>query len=139
MKFTARKDKNDLTIHFDSEKIIEQFKNYPIVDENDETLVTIYSTGNEGYLTAQDQKDEIADCINEIESITPDYLLRMANDLKTKKNGKFRKGSVVTLFDVNISRYVTDFTNCWFHDRVSLRAVEEDVLVVTLEKTQTTH
>jgi len=139
MKYTVRKNKSDLTIYFDSEKIVEQLKNYPIVDENDESLVPIYSKGNAGYLTVKDQQDEISDCIKRIEVITPDYLLNKSNTLKTKKNGKFRKGSVVTLFDVDIARYVTNFTNCWFHDRVSLRAVEEDVLVVTLEKTQTTH
>ena len=129
--------KKPITINFDKQGIIESLKKY---DTSGEWKYMIYDTHENDLLSQEDQKEIINDLIESVENLTEnDITIKYVRGLKTKANGRFRKGSVNTIFNVNISNYVNDFTNCWYHDRLVLRAIDESTLTVTLEKTQTTH
>ena len=129
--------KNPITINFDKQRIVESLKNY---DTSGEWKYCIYDHHENDPLSQEDQKEIINDLIDAVEKLTEDDIKqKYVRGLKTKANGGFRKGSVNTIFNVNISTYVTDFTSCWFHDRIVLRAIDESTLTVTLEGTQTTH
>lgn len=128
---------NSITINFDKQGIIESLKKY---DTSGEWKYCIYDHHKNDPLSQEDQKEIINDLIDAVEKLTEDDIKqKYVRGLKTKANGGFRKGSVNTIFNVNISTYVTDFTSCWFHDRIVLRAIDESTLTVTLEGTQTTH
>lgn len=129
--------KNPITINFDKQGIIESLKKY---DTGGEWKYCIYDAHENDALTEDEQKEIIEDLINAVEKLTENDIEQIfVKGLKTKANGGFRKGSVNTIFNVNISNYVTDFTSCWYHDRIVLRAIDESTLTVTLEGTQTTH
>lgn len=90
-------------------------------------------------LTTEDIKDEYRDVIHFVENLTDEDIVSHTKYLPTKKNGRFRQGGVSSLCDIGVSDYVTDFTNCWYHDRLALRAIDEDTVEIALERTQTTH
>ena len=119
---------------FDKEDILDILTNYPT---NEEYKVAIENPETE-ILTEAQQKLIIVKAIHTVESWTYDDIIKESNKLGVKKNGKFRKGAVTSLLDINIADYVTDFTSCWYHDRIALRAIDEDTLEVSFERTQHT-
>jgi hypothetical protein len=124
-----------MNIIFNKEAIIQGLQNYPMYEDK----VNINETEDDGYLSEEDQEFILNEAVLYVEKWDNSFLEKQSKDIKLKANGKFRKGSVVSLFDIDIASYVTDFTSCWFHDRIALRAIDEDTLEVSLERTQTTY
>ena len=125
-----------MKVIFDREGIIEILDNYPYRED----AVGIFDRGDAGFLEEEDQRCIIEDTVSSVMKWDTGYLKTQAhNCLRKKQNGKFAKGAVTTLIDIEIAKYVTDFTSCWFHDRIALRAIDEDTVVVSFEGTQTTH
>lgn len=125
-----------MNIIFDREGIIQILENYPYK----ENAVGIFDNGDAGFLEEEDQRFILEDIASTVMKWDTGYLkTRAHNSLRKKQNGKFAKGAVTTLIDVEIARYVTNFTSCWFHDRIALRTIDEDTVVVSFEGTQTTY
>lgn len=126
-----------MKVLFDREDLINQLDNLPFV----ENAVTIFATDSHGFLEEEDQREILDKAAQTVLKWydTKFLMIEANNKLGKKKNGKFRKGAVTSLIDINIARYVTDFTNCWYHHRIALRAIDEDTVEVVLERTQTTH
>ena len=124
-----------MNIIFNKEAIIESLKSKQLYDNR----VSIYDTDDFEYLTEEDQVFILNEAVLYVEKWDNSFLAKQSKDIKLKANGKYRKGSVVSLYDIDIASYVTDFTSCWYHDRIALRAIDEDTLEVSLERTQTTY
>jgi hypothetical protein len=126
-----------MKVLFDREDIINQLDNLEFI----ENAVPIFARDNAGFLNEEDQREILDKAAQTVLKWydTKFLMIEANNKLAKKKNGKFRKGSVITLIDINIARYVTDFTSCWYHKRIALRAIDEDTVEVVLEGTQTTH
>ena len=122
-----------MNIIFDKPAIIARLMNREFL----EGKYAIYDDMDE--LTEGDQEDALNEAIHFVEHLNDQNIIRLAENLGKKQNGKFRKGAVLTLHNVDIASYVTDFTSCWFHERISLRAIDEDTVEISLEGTQTTH
>ena len=122
-----------MKIIFDKPAIIARLMNREFL----EGKYAIYDDMDE--LTEGDQEDALNEAIHFVEDLNDQNIIRLAENLGKKQNGKFRKGAVLTLHNVDIASYVTDFTSCWFHERISLRAIDEDTVEISLEGTQTTH
>jgi hypothetical protein len=122
-----------MNIIFDKQAILNSLSNR----EFEECKYAIYDDMDE--LTEGDQIDALNEAKHFVEDLTDQNIVRLSENLGKKQNGKFRKGAVLTLYNVDIASYVTDFTSCWYHERISLRALDEDTIVVSLEGTQTTH
>jgi hypothetical protein len=122
-----------MNIIFDKQAILNSLSNR----EFEECKYAIYDDMDE--LTEGDQIDALNEAKHFVEDLTDQNIVRLSENLGKKQNGKFRKGAVLTLHNVDIASYVTDFTSCWYHERISLRALDEDTIVVSLEGTQTTH
>ena len=125
-----------MKVIFDREEIIQILENYPYKED----AVCIFDRGDAGFLEEEDQRSILEEISSYVMKWDTGYLKTQAhNFLRKKQNGKFAKGAVTTLIAVDIAKYVTDFTSCWFHDRIALRAIDEDTVVVSFEGTQTTH
>ena len=122
-----------MNIIFDKQAILNSLSNR----EFEECKYAIYDDMDE--LTEGDQIDALNEAKHFVEDLTDQNIVRLSENLGKKQNGKFRKGAVLTIHNVDIASYVTDFTSCWYHERISLRALDEDTIVVSLEGTQTTH
>lgn len=120
-----------MNIIFNKEAIIKSLQSKPIY----ENRVSIYDTDDFGFLTEEDQEFILNEAALYVEKWDNSFLAKQSKDIKLKANGKYRKGSVVSLYDIDIASYVTDFTNCWYHDRIALRAIDENTLEVSLERT----
>jgi hypothetical protein len=125
-----------MNVLFDREDIISQIDNLGFVYN----AVPIFAEDNAGFLNEEDQREILDKVASTVMKWNEGFLKTEAhNHLRKKANGKFRKGSVTSLIDIDIANYVTDFTSCWFHKRIALRAIDEDTIQVSLEKTQTTY
>lgn len=124
-----------MNIIFNKEAIIQALQEKAIYDDK----VNIYETEDHGFLTEEDQEFILNEAVLYVEKWDDSFIQKQSKGLRLKANGKFRKGSVVTLYDIDIADYVTDFTNCWYHDRIALRVIDEDTVEVSFERTQTTH
>jgi predicted ATP-grasp superfamily ATP-dependent carboligase len=122
-----------MNIIFNKQAILNSLSNR----EFEECKYAIYDDMDE--LTEGDQIDALNEAKHLVEHLSDQDILRLSENLGKKQNGKFRKGAVLTIHNVDIASYVTDFTSCWYHERISLRALDEDTIVVSLEGTQTTH
>lgn len=124
-----------MNIIFNKEAIVQGLQNTPIYEDK----VSIHETEDHGYLTEEDQEFILNEAVLYVEKWDNSFIEKQSKGLKLKANGKYRKGSVVTLYDIDIADYVTDFTSCWYHNRIALRAIDEDTVEVSLERTQTTY
>lgn len=67
-----------------------------------------------------------------------DYIYKITNNLPKKINNKFKKGGVKIIKNLDISKYDTSFTNCWYHKQLIVKAMDESIVQVFFRTTQTT-
>lgn len=125
-----------MIITFDKHAILEYLKNIEVSDDN--YKCRIYDHG-EHYLTAAEQSTLIEELINKVHALTMEDIIVLIGNLRTKSNGKLSKKSTYNIAILDIADYVTDFTNQWYHDRLVIRALAEDEVIVDIENTQTTN
>ena len=90
-------------------------------------------------LSFEEMQEELQLAISKVETLTADDVQKEVCMFATKKNGCLKQRTVYVLILINISDYVTEFTNCWYYDAVVVRATSEDSCEVVLERRQKTN
>lgn len=119
------------------EKLIKDFKEkYEYYINYGEAQSYDHELDSEQKLTLEELKERKQETINFINNLTEEKIIKLANNLAKKKNGKPRKNSVIHIFIGDIGYWICEWYETYMTYRIVIRAKDEDAVEVSFEDTQ---